>query len=585
MRKVASGVPAPHSQASTGQTENAAQELVRRAPSGYLWNQIFSIWLYVSLLLYELVVRRSLPLTETGVWDLASTAANLGVYIASLGLTSAGAVFLPRALAEGGPGQAMAVALRLVLTRLAAVAVVALAILWGLPALAALLAHTGVSSIISLSHSLNDPRLLAHRVAIAGMVVGTGMANLLAALLTSLLRTRSVFVVGGLAQLLVVVLAYVFIKPLGGGADAALSALVLPAAVSAVVYAVIIRRVLAGPAAVGYPHLMAPMLRLGLASWLADLANAAFFKPLALFQLAAYLGSVAQVPFFSSVFQLGHGAALVVLTGVSGVSIAILSAAYASRHRGELVTAWRAISKMQVLLTIPLMAFFIPHGLAIIRVFGQDYSSAGGLLAMFLALNVLVQLCGATAHEAALYVLGRQNWVVISRWGSLGLLALGDVVLIPRYGVGGALASVALAQLAAAAFLLALAMRAVQGPYPVGFILKILAALVLPFAFSALWRPSSLVSLVFAGLGYAAIFLVCLRLIRPLDAEDGVLLTQVATPLRVILQPFVAPARPGVGTASSPGAMAPGGQRGPSPTALPTSGPPRQPSTTHPPAR
>ena len=577
MRKAASGTDAFQSQASAGQTENAAQDLIRRAPSGYLWNQAFSIWLYVSLLLYELVVRRSLPLAETGIWDLASAAANLGVYVASLGLTSAGAVYLPRALAEGGPGRAMAVALRLVLTRLAAVAIVALAILWGLPAFAALLAQTGVPGAASLSHSLNDPVLLAHRVVIAGMVVGTGMANLLAALLTALLRTRTVFVVGGLAQLLVVVLAYVFIRPLGGGADGALSALVLPSALAAVVYALILRRVLAAPPAIGNRPLMTPMLRLGLASWLADLANAAFFKPLALYQLAAYV-SLAEIPLFSSVFQLGHGAALVVLTGVSGVSIAILSAAYASRRPGELVTAWRAISKMQVLLTIPLMAFFIPHGLAIIQVFGQNYSSAGGLLAMFLALNLLVQLCGATAHEAALYVLGRQNWVVVSRWGSLGLLALGDALLIPRYGVGGALASVAVAQLAAAAFLLALALRAVKGPYPVGFIVKILAALVLPVGFSALWRPSSLAGLVVAGLVYAVIFLVCLRFIRPLDPEDGLLLNQVAAPLRAILRPFVAPARPGAEPAPAGAGLA--GPRGPTP--IPTPGPRRQPSTTNP---
>jgi O-antigen/teichoic acid export membrane protein len=554
MRQAASGTYPPRSQSSVSHSDDAGQDLIRRAPSGYIWNQLFSIWLYISLLLYELVVRRSLPLNETGVWDLASTAANLGIYVASLGLTSAGAVYLPRMLAEGGPAQAMAVALRLVLTRLAAVALVALAILWGLPALAALLAPTGLPGVAAFSQSLNDQKLLAHRVVIAGMVVGTGMANLLAALLTALLRTRTVFVVGGVAQLLVVALAYVFIKPLGGGADGALSALVLPAAVAAVIYAIVIRRVLAAPPAAGHRALMGPMLRLGLASWLADLANAAFFKPLALYQLAAYV-SLAQIPLFSSVFQLGHGAALVVLTGVSGVSIAILSAAYANRHLGEMATAWRAISKLQVLLTIPLMAFLVPHGTAIMRVlFGRDYSSAGGLLAIFLTLNILVQLCGATAHEAALYVLGQQNWVVASRWGSLGLLWLADVLLIPRYGVGGALVAVALAQLAAALFLLALALRAVKGPYPVGFIVKIVAALLLPVGFSVLWRPSSLVGLVLAGLGYAVIFVACLRFIRPLDAEDGLLLNRVAAPLRALLRPFVAPARPGAPLTAPPAA-------------------------------
>lgn len=541
MREVAS----PHSQSGkapddgAAQTTRQSQELIRRAPAGYLWNQAFSLWLYISLLMYELVVRRSLPLRETGVWDLASTAANIGVYVASLGLTSAAAVYIPRALAEGGPAEAMAVAVRLAMTRLLAVVAVALAILWGLPALASLLAFTGVPGMTSLAHTLNDPVLLDHRVAVAGSVIGTGMANLLAAMLTSLLRTRIVFIVGGLAQTLVVALAYVFIEPLGGGADGALSALVLPSAAAAVIYALVIRRVLGSPSVTFNRPIMAPMLRLGVAAWLADLANAALLKPLALGQLA-FTVTLSQVALFSSVFQLGHGAALVLLTGVGGVSVAIMSAAYAGRHRSDLAVAWRAVSKLQVLLTVPLMAFCVPHGPAIMQVFGKGYISAGPLLAIFLGLNLLVQLCGASAHEAALYVLGRQQWVVVSRWGSLGLLAIGDALLIPRYGVAGALMAVGLAQLAAALFLLALAWIAVGQAYPLGFVARVLIALVLPFAFSVLWRPSSLPGLVLAGLGYGLLFLACLRIMRPLDAEDGLLLNQVAAPWRAVLRPFVA---------------------------------------------
>src|SRR5580765_1323699 len=75
------------------------RQLMRRAPTGYLWNQAGSIWLFVSLLLFEVVIRRSLSKSETNVFDLVSTIANLGFYLASLGLSSAGNVFIPRALA------------------------------------------------------------------------------------------------------------------------------------------------------------------------------------------------------------------------------------------------------------------------------------------------------------------------------------------------------------------------------------------------------------------------------------------------------------------------------------------------------
>lgn len=518
--------------------EEHAEDLLKRAPSGYLWNQIFSIWLYVSLLLYELVVRRSLPLSEAGVWDLASAASNLGVYVASLGLTSAASVYLPRALAEGGPGRAMTVAVRLVLTRMAAVAVVAAAILWGLPAVASLLALTGIPGTAGMAASLNDPTLRAHSLVIAASVVGTGMANLLAALLTSLLRTRIVFIVGGLGQLAVVALAYVFIQPLGGGADGALAALVLPSAAAALIYALVIRRVLGNARPSGGARLMRPMLELGLASWLADLANSAFFKPLVLWQLAFGV-TTAQIALFSSVYQLGHGAALVMLTGISGVSLAILSAAYGRGNREEMATAWRTIIKLQVLLTVPVIAFSIPHATAIIRIYGTGYTSAGSMLAVFLALNAAVQLCGGTAHESALYVLGKQQWVVYSRWGSLGLLALTDLLLIPGFGSMGALVAVAVAQFCASAFLLVMAWRAIRGSYPFAFMGKLVAALVVPAGISALWRPEALPLLALNGVGFGVLLLVCLRLIRPLDAEDRQLLQRVARPLRLVLLPFV----------------------------------------------
>jgi O-antigen/teichoic acid export membrane protein len=185
------------------------------------------------------------------------------------------------------------------------------------------------------------------------------------------------------------------------------------------------------------------------------------------------------------------------------------------------------------------IAFSIPHATAIITIYGKGYTSAGTILSVFLALNGLVQLCGATAHESALYVLGKQQWVVLSRWGSLGVLALGDLFLIPNYGIDGALISVAVAQFGASAFLLVMAWRAIRGSYPFAFMGKLLLGLAVPTAASALWRPTSLPQLALEGVGFGVLLLACLRLIRPLDAEDGVLVQRLARPLRIVLLPFV----------------------------------------------
>jgi O-antigen/teichoic acid export membrane protein len=520
---------------SLHETSDQAYNLIRRAPGGYLWNQAFSLWLFLSLFLYQLVITRLLPVTEKGVYELILTPANVGVYLAALGLESAGAVYIPRMLSEGGPGKALAVALRLIGIRLVAVLLIAVGVLWGLPLLAGLLAARALPGASALAQSLGDPALLAHRAALVGYVFGMGLANLLAALLTALLRTRIIFIAGSLAQMLTIGLAYLLVGPLHGGAGSALSALAMPNILLALVYLGALIQVLgARPVEIG-SKVTGPMLRLGLAAWVADLASEPLVKLLAVAQLSLVVPP-AQIAFFGISFEMGHAAAYLFVAGLGGIGLAVMSAAYAHQQLEHLAVAWRTITKLQVLLAVPLLAFCIPYASPIMRLlYGQSYANAGPLLALFLTLNALTRLCGGGAHEAALYVLGRQRWVVVIRSASLGMLIGADALLIPRYGVAGALMAVGLAQLAAEIVELALARLWLAQPFPLSFVMRVMLALMPALGIALLWRPASLAGLLLAGLGYSLIFLVALRLARPLDSEDAALLQRVPGPLPIIL--------------------------------------------------
>src|SRR5260221_3328120 len=260
----------PESQSTSRQGSSTSQELIRRAPSGFLWYQAFIFWLFISNWLVTLVVRRTLSLDEAGVYGLVIGAANLAVYIASLGLGNAAAVFLPRALAEGGPGHAMAVALRLIVARLPAVVVLAAAVLWGLPLLANLLASINLPGATSLDQTLSDPRLTAHRLVLVAYLIGYGMTNLLAALLTALLRTKTVFLVNSLVQLAQIGLMYFVIVRLRAGADGAILAQALPVGLASLAYGFWLQRLLADHARPARAPAMGPILRLGIATALSD---------------------------------------------------------------------------------------------------------------------------------------------------------------------------------------------------------------------------------------------------------------------------------------------------------------------------
>lgn len=541
--------------ADPGEITESGQELIQRAPSGYLWNQAYSFWLFVSLLLFEVVARRSLTQDDTNVFDLVSTAANLGFYLASLGLSSAGTVFIPRALAEGGPGRALVLAIRLVILRLLTVMVVSAVLLWGLPELVGLAQAAGWPYGADLANSYAIRVVVEHRAIVAAYVVGVGMSNLLGGLLVALVRTRVVFIAGGLGQVLLLVLAYMLSVTFGGGVDGLLAAQALPGAFTALIYAVALRQVLRARADREGKRLLGPTVQLGVASWLADLPNAALILPIAVGQLTAVAPQ--QLLFFKSTYQMGDAGTRFFTEGLGGVSMATMSAAYGDGRMGPLAVAWRTVSKLQVLLAVPLAAFCVPHAGAIMAaLFGSRYSSSGMLFAVFLILNALMQVIGGATQEWVLYVLGRQQWVVVSRWASLGLLLPLGYFLIPAYEALGALLAVGLARLAAAIFLFVIARIAMRRAYPWAFTLKILVGMVPAVAFAVAWRPQSFFLLVGAGAIYAIIFAACMWLIRPLDEEDAGLLTQVAKPLRVFLSLFVARART---PRSRGGALAAGG--------------------------
>ena len=543
---------------STGGFSESGEQLIRRAPTGYLWNQAGSLWLFLSLLLFEVVIRRSLPPSETNIFDLVATIANLGFYIASFGLASAGTVFLPRALAEGGPSLALSLANRLVAIRFTLSLIVGAALVWGLPELIRLVDNAGWQPGIDLSRSFTIQAMLDHRVVIAAYVVCIGVSTLLSTLLIALVYTRVVFIIGGLGQLVMLGIAYLLVRPLNSGVDGAIAAQAIPAAFTALIFAFVLRRVLrAKPSSKGY-RLLRPTLRLGVAAWLADLPNSSLVQPLAIGQLAAVAPT--QLLYFKSTYQMGDAGARFFTDGLGGISMASMSVAYEG-GLGPLATSWRTVSKLQVLLGVPLVAFCIPHAAAIMRLlFGVNYAQSGPLLAIFLALNGLNQLLGGSTHEWALYVLGRQQWVVLSRWATLAILAVAGALLVPEFAALGALLAVALGRLVAQIFLLVLARVWVRRAYPWLFNVKLLLALIPPVAVTVFAQPSAFVTSLIAsidwipadyraivGVGallvvnlviFTLIFMVCLRIIRPLDAEDAALLNQTPPWLRRALLPF-----------------------------------------------
>ena len=535
-----------------------AEDLIRRAPMGYVWNQFGSLWLFLSSFILTILATHLLGKDAYGGLAVALTTFNTAVYFAAYGMEDATTVYLPRVLAEQGRAAAASLIRRTLATRMIGLGIVCISLVWIMPSFAHFFATQHWPGAAWLAEKLMLPGTSTYALPIAAYVLGSGLMNQLTSLFTSLLRTRLTFLVGSLSQLLLLGGVF-YVLHAGYGVAGFLWA----------------GGAIAGLTSLGYLFLLmpwwlrntpsqetpafAPVLKLGGSAWLVNLVNGALLKQVVIWLLLAYFLSKTLIGYFNLAYQLTDAAASLLIAGLGGVGLAAMSAAYSGNDRRSLAFAWRAVSKVQILLAVPLLTFCIIHAQAIATtLYGPDFAPVGPLMQLFLAFNIAQRLAGGGAHQAALYVLGRQRVAVVTQWGGLALTALLAAILIPQPGMlggpGGALIALGTGRVVVEAIQLAYAWRLLRSKYPLRFGLRVCLALIPAVVVAAFlhptswtWIPSHIggvhISVTLIGLSisvtlYAIVLIIGLAFAKPIEHQDVDLLAQTNPRLRPILSPF-----------------------------------------------
>jgi O-antigen/teichoic acid export membrane protein len=555
-----------------------ATNLLRRAPSAYLWNQLGSLWIFAASFVLSLIATRGLGQERYGIFAAALTFFNTAVYVAAFGLEDAATVFVPRTLAEHGPAATSALLRRILLTRAVAVLVVCAVIYFFSPALVSWLRTVRYPSYLSASHfplpspsniaqALTIPNFSTLAVPVVAYIAGTGVMNMLGALFTALLRTRLTLVVGGLAQIGNVVGVYLAAR-LGYGVPGVLYALGIVAWAVSVVYLAVLLPLLrarATPAVAAPPSeppAFTPVLRLGATAWLTNLISGALLKQVAVSLMLYFFVTNTAIGIFNLAFQLSHAAAFLLIAGLGGVGMAAMAAAFSGEDRQGLATAWRSVSKAQMLLAVPVLAFvFINANAVAALLYPATFAEVGVLMQVFLVFNIAQRIAGGGSHQAALYVLGRQRWAFAAQAAGLLLTLIVGALLIPQPGLfggaGGALIAVGAGQVLVEVLQLALTWRLLRRAYPVQFGLRVVLALAPAVLVAAFVRPdathalaglmsagavsaelANAINLTLSGLIFVAVLFGGLLIARPVEEDDVGLIAQLNPRLRPILAPF-----------------------------------------------
>lgn len=500
-------------------SEVEARHLLRRTPNSYLLNQIYGLWVFISLFLLTVIVTRKVSVVEYGVYAVVMAAFNTIAYIVAFGLEDATTTFVPRVFAEHGRASAAHLIRRLLALRIFILSVSAIIMLFGMPVLANIIGAIPISGAAAMASAIRDPQLIGHIAPIAVYVVGNGISSLFTAVCAALMRMRFVFIAGSIAQFAILALSFMVLQ-MGWGIDGVLWVLALTSQLTGLAFVVWLAPMLflRGES---YRQPLKPALDLGLSAWLTNLVSGALLKQVSIILLGYFAVSLVEIGYFNLSFQLAHAASLLLVSGFGGVGVAALAAAYVGYNSERLARAWQALIKIETLLAAPGLVFCLFNAQNVAHaLYGSSYDPVGPLLAIFLFFNILVRVLGTTIHQSTLYVVGKPRLVVLGQWLGLLAVALTGIIFIPRWGPAGALVADGVSQLLTGALLLAFLWKVLPRKYPLGFTLRFLLALVLAALPGILWHPESRPLLILSGLIFLILCAVLLTLIRPLTTED-----------------------------------------------------------------
>lgn len=535
-----------------------ADELIRRAPMGYVWNQLGSLWMFAASFLFTIILTHNLSTSKYGDLSSALTIFNTAVYLAAFGIEDATTVFLPRILGEQGRRSTASLIRRTLLVRLIGVLVIATVLIWVIPLVASIATSLNVPYAAQIAGVTRIPGLNALALPIAAYVIGTGFLNQFSAIFTSLLRTKITLLIGGLSQLANLVAAFLLLR-ITQNISHVLWGVAAVATTTSVIYLILLLPYWLPRTPKAEIPEFAPVLQMGWTAWQTNLVSGALLKQVAFSMLQAFAFSSAVVGYFNLAFQLTHAAAYLLIAGLGGVGMAAMSAAYAGNNRRSLAFAWRAISKIQILLAVPLLGFcFLYAGKIAVALYGPQYVSVGPLMQLFLLFNIAQRLGGGGSHQAALYVIGKQRLALWTQWGGLVVTLMIGILLIPSHtifnGPAGALVAVGTGQVIVEFVQLAMASIYLQDKYPIRFGIRVVAAMILPMIVTWLWQPAQVLrfkiqigslslpygisEIAIAVTLFTVILIAGLAIVKPIEYADVELLARINPRLRGILTPF-----------------------------------------------
>ena len=261
------------------------------------------------------------------------------------------------------------------------------------------------------------------------------------------------------------------------------------------------------------------VLSMGLATWGGSIGRAFMMRYTETFFLGIYFG-----PSVVALYNLGYSSTMLVITFIPMAVQTIFSSGLAEAYVRDPQCLPRLVGslyKVLILISVPVAAFGVFYAPAAVTLFyGEEMAEAGWIASWFCGIHLLPLI--AIPLSMAVGAKEKVKEFLPLLYLRVGVNVVLDWLLIPHFGIAGALAAVLLTFLLTFPFRLNLVRSLLGGfHFPVAFFLRFI--IVCPLLAGVLWwfLPShSIPWLLGASAIYFAVFFLLLRFARLLRPED-----------------------------------------------------------------
>jgi len=497
--------------------------LAQRFTSSLIWNSIGKAIFYCSGIATSIIIARGLGKVDLGIYATLITIPAMLRLFSSLGFETIFNLKLPiYSLAPNGRDKMRYLIQRLIGLRLFITIIILGSLYMCFPL---------------IGKFLKKPELIQYFLPLALYFVALTTLSLISMIFLALLRMKVASIVDGFNQMLYLGGILILVWFLRLGIEGVLYAFVISTITTICVYMVLGKEYVWGKTTsiegerrelveIGATALASSMIAFGLGAQIDIL-------------LLNYFGVGSEEVGF---YHLGYNLAIMLglfAQGIGGIAQSVFSEAYMREGDTGLGISWTMITKVFIVMALPVYMFSLVHAHAIFKIFyGVEYLGTSGILQLFIISTALRIIIGSSFCMPAFYLLQqKKKGVTVQIAGGVMNVVL-DVLLIPRYGVWGAVGATSFSLVMTGVGQMVLLSRTIDITPPLLFAGKILIACAIALAPTFLFELSTLYRLLISGLAYGIVCIIAMSVLKPLGEQEKEMVKAVNSQFAAVVRYF-----------------------------------------------